>query len=258
MAKQIDVSLAIVSYFNSSDIQIAVKSIEEFTEAAIQKQIMIIDNANEPEAFQELCDLYADVTYINSGENLGYARGNNSVIPMLNSRYHAITNPDVVFTEDSLSRIIEYMDANPDVGMVIPKIVGEDGEILPVYRTDLTVFDMFIRKYCRGLFKKRMAKHTMSDQDYSAPFQVPFGQGSFLVIRTELFKELKGFDENYFLYVEDADLCKRVNQVSKLMYFPGTSLIHKWKRASKSDKKLLKAHIKSTKYYFKKWGWKLF
>ncbi|MBO4834647.1 MAG: glycosyltransferase [Lachnospiraceae bacterium] len=253
-----DISLAMVSYHNAEDIIPAIESIEEHTDAEIQKQILIIDNADEPELFRGLVEKYDDVTYVNPGENIGYARGNNYIIDQLDSRYHVIANPDIMFTEDSLKKIIQYMDDTVGIGMVIPKIIGQDGELLPIYRKELTLFDLFTRRYLKGLFKSRIAKHTLSDQDYSEPFQVPFGQGSFLVIRTDLFRQLNGFDENYFLYVEDADLCKRVNRYSKLIYYPDTTVMHKWKRGSATDRDLLKAHIKSVNYYFKKWGVKLF
>ena len=115
---------------------------------------------------------------------------------------------------------------------------------------------MFVRMFFKNNFKKRQEWHTMQYEDYSKPFQVPFGQGSFLVIKTELFKRINGFDERYFMYMEDADLCKRVNQVSKLMYFPGATVVHKWQRGSHKNKKLFKYHIESMRHYFKKWGYK--
>ena len=98
----------------------------------------------------------------------------------------------------------------------------------------------------------------MQDMDFSKTFQVPFGQGSFLIIRSELFKEIGGFDDNFFMYVEDADLCKRVNQVSKLMYYPGARVIHKWEKGSHKNRMLLKYHVQSMIYYFRKWGMKIF
>ena len=84
--------------------------------------------------------------------------------------------------------------------------------------------------------------------------KVPFGQGSFLVVRTNLMKQLDGFDERYFMYVEDADLCKRINQVSTLQYFPYTSVIHLWEKGSHKNPKLMKWHIQAMVKYFKKWG----
>ena len=140
--------------------------------------------------------------------------------------------------------------------MSVPRIVDEQGKLLSVYRRELTVWDMFLRMFLKGAFQKRQAYHTMQDMDYDRPFEVPFAQGSFLVVRTELFRQLGGFDERFFLYMEDADLCRRVNQVSKLWYCPDATVIHKWERGSHKNKKLFRIHVKSMISYFYKWGWK--
>ena len=140
------------------------------------------------------------------------------------------------------------------IGMCVPRLVDEDGNLLAVYRRDLTVWDMFIRMFLKGAFKKRQAYHTMQDMDYTKAFDVPFAQGSFLMIRTELFKKLKGFDERFFLYMEDADLCKRLNQISRLCYCPDAQVIHKWEKGSHKSGKLFKLHVQSMISYFLKWG----
>lgn len=249
-------SITIVAYNDYDEIKQAVKSIENFTDKDISKTIYIVDNSdnnNKNIEFNNFLKKYDDIVYLHMGNNLGFAKGHNYVLERLNSKYHAIVNPDILFSEDVFKEIIEWMDNNKDVGMVIPDIRNEKGERQPVYREELTVFDMLNRYFLKNLFKQRTKKHTLQNKDYSKPFQVPFGQGSFLVIRTELFINLKGFDENFFMYCEDADLCKRVNQVSKLMYYPGAKVIHKWKMGSHKNKKLFKYHVNSMKYYFKKW-----
>lgn len=252
----------IVAYNNYDDIKKAIYSIENNT--SLSKHIYIVDNSasscdkNLIEDFKEYIDQFNDVTYLKTEKNLGYGGGHNVVLPIIDSKYHAIVNPDITLEGDSFGKIVSYMDENNDVGMVIPNIIAEDGERQLVYRKELTVFDMFIRMFCKNLFKKRQKLHTLQYEDYSKPFNVPFGQGSFLVIRTELFKEIKGFDDNYFMYVEDADLCKRVNQISKLMYFPDATVVHKWERKTGKNKTHFKYHFDSMRYYFKKWGIKLF
>jgi GT2 family glycosyltransferase len=85
---------------------------------------------------------------------------------------------------------------------------------------------------------------------------VPFAQGSFLVIQTDLYKQLKGFDDRFFMYMEDADLCKRVNEVSVVRYFPDTAVVHKWEKGSHKSMKLFKIHLQSMYRYFKKWGFR--
>ena len=266
MEKEVNknISITIVAYNNHDDIKNAINSIEEYTSKKISKQIYIVDNSSLEDDDKVLIDFnkyiskYKDVKYINVHDNLGFGKGHNYILKELDSKYHAIVNPDIIIKDDVLSRIINYLDNNNDVGMIIPNMIDENGNRQKVYRLEPTIFDMFIRMFCKGLFKKRQAKHTMQDKDYSKPFQVPFGQGSFLVIRTDLFKKLNGFDDRYFMYLEDADLCKRVNEESKLMYLPDATVIHKWEKGSHKNKKLFKCHLNSMRLYFKKWGYKLF
>ena len=251
-------SVCIVAYRNYTDILNALNTLKQYTSPNLKLKIYIVDNScDESNAallnFKENLKAFPQVEYIESGENLGFGKGHNFIIDLIDSEYHCIMNPDIVFCEDAFSQIMSYMDSNQDVGMVIPNVIDENGDRQLVYRKEVTVFDMFIRMFCKGLFPKRVAKHTLQGNDYTKPFVVPFGQGSFLVIRTELFKKLNGFDDHFFMYLEDADLCKRVNKESKLMYYPDATVIHKWEKGSHRNLKLFKYHVQSMRYYFSKW-----
>ncbi|MEE5988441.1 glycosyltransferase [Ligilactobacillus equi] len=257
----IDLSICIVAYHNFDDILTAIRTIDTFTTKKISKKVYIVDNGynnrlkNENEIISEITQ-HEYVEYIGVQENIGFGRANNLVLPKIKSKFHCIMNPDVTFSDDVFSKIIRFLEKHSEVGMVIPNMVDENGNRVPVYRNELTVLDMFIRMFLGKFFKKRQRKHTLQNRDYSKSFEVPFGQGSFLVIRTELFKEISGFDDRYFMYLEDADLCKKVNDVSKLMYFPGATVMHKWQRGSHKSLKLFKYHLKSAISYFNKWGYK--
>ncbi len=253
-------SISIVIYEDYTDVKNAVESIEKVTPAEIEKEIYLIDNSEHDEsdegeaAFREWITAYSDVIYRKSGGNIGFGAGHNLCMKEYNSQYHAIVNPDILLKEDAFSSMIPFMDENPDIGMLIPRILSEEGELQKVYRRDLTPLDMFIRMFCGGHFKKRQDYHTLQDQNYDAVFDLPFGQGSFLLIRTELFKEIGGFDDRFFLYMEDADLCRRVGQKARFVYFPGASVIHKWEKGSHKNKKLFRIHVESMIKYFRKWG----
>ena len=261
---KVKLSACIVAYNNYDDIKEAILSMEKYTSKELSKMIYIVDNGesisdpNDVNSFIQFVNEYDDIQYIDAGANLGFGKGHNKVLDIIDSEYHAIVNPDILFCEDSFTKIVEWMDLNKDVGMTIPLIIDEQGNRQQVYRKELTVFDMFNRMVLKEAFKKRAKQHTLQNMDYTKPFEVPFGQGSFLVIKTNLYKQIKGFDDQFFMYVEDADLCKRVNQISKLMYYPDTKVIHKWEKGSHKNKTLLKYHIQSMIYYFKKWGWKVF
>ena len=195
--------------------------------------------------------------YVDAQGNLGFGAANNLALNMADSEYHVFVNPDVLFTEDALSELKSFMDSTPEAGMCIPRMTDEAGEMQLVYRREVTVLDAFNRMFLKNAMAKRDRWHCMRDENYSKPFQVPFGQGSFLFGRTALLKELGGFDDRYFMYLEDADLCKRVNAASALYYCPHATVIHKWEKGSHKNMTLLKHHLKSYLAYFRKWGLKL-
>lgn len=251
-----DISITIVAYNDEEDVRNAVCSIIEHTAATISKKIYIVDNSSEENQLFVLAEEYAEIEYLKPEKNLGFGGGHNYVLSRLDSRFHAIVNPDIILTEDSFSRLMNFMK-DDTIQMAVPRMTDEAGNLQLVYRRELTVADMGIRMFLSKHFKKRQSYHTMQDMDYTCSFDVPFAQGSFLVIRTELFRQLGGFDERYFMYMEDADLCRQVNQKGRLCYCPDTTVIHKWERGSHKNRKLLKIHITSMIRYFQKWGWKL-
>ncbi len=258
-----DLSVSIVIYRDSEAAEKAVRSIEEQTACSVTKTLYVIDNgaaefAGDREGFRTFLAQFPDVKYVPASSNLGYGAAHNLILAELDSDFHAILNPDIELREDVFSKILGFMSVNQDCGMVIPRLTDEAGNLQQAYRRELTVTDLLIRYLFPNGFKKRQARHTMQDMDRSRPFEVPFGQGSFLVIRTELFRKLKGFDERFFLYMEDADLCRRVNEISRLLYFPDASVIHGWERSSYHDRALFRIHLRSMGQYFDKWGWKFF
>ena len=256
-------SVSIVAYNNYSDVCKAIDSILNYTSSQIKMEIFVIDNScrskqdNERSAFEEKITQNTNVTYINTDKNLGFGSGHNYVLTRLKSFYHAIVNPDIELREDVFSSIIAYMNNKPEVGMCIPRMVDKEGKQQMACRRELTLVDMFIRMFCSSLFPKRMSWHTMQDMNYEETFEVPFAQGSFLVCRTRLLQELRGFDERFFMYLEDADLCRRVNLCSKVMYYPNCTVVHKWEKGSHKNIKLFKIHIQSMIRYFQKWGLKI-
>ena len=250
-----DISIAIVAYNNESDVRKAVCSILEHTALSISRKLYIVDNSTRPNTLYLLAEEHPEVLYDKTPENLGFGAGHNRVLPLLDSRFHAIVNPDILLKEDSLGILMHFLEET-SAGMAVPRMVDGQGVTQEACRRELTVLDMVIRHLPFG-FRRRRAFHTMQDMDASRPFPVPFAQGSFLVLRTELFRALGGFDEHFFMYVEDADFCRRLNEVSSLLYCPYTTVIHKWEKASHRDGALRREHLRSMLYYFHKWGWKL-
>ena len=250
-----DLTISIVSYYNKKDIENFLDSFYVLVSPSLRKHVFIINNSTD--AIQDLESKYQDLSVLQMSKNLGFGAGHNAVLNKIDSRYHAIVNPDIIYAKDAFSDLVQYMDESADVGMTAPLICGEDGHIQKVYRRQLTVFDLMVRYCFPKLLRKRLNYHTMQDVPLDKPFVCDFVQGSFLLIRSHLFQQLCGFDERYFMYAEDADLCRRVNAISKVTVYPQTHVVHKWKKESHCSWKLLKIHAKSLIAYFHKWGWKI-
>ena len=99
-----------------------------------------------------------------------------------------------------------------------------------------------------------LREYAMLDKDLTKPFKIENCSGCFFGIRTKLFKELGGFDERFFMYLEDYDLARRVNEKAEIWYCPDAVVYHEWGRDSKRDHKLRLIHISSVIKYFSKWG----
>lgn len=263
----VPISLSVVLYRDYQTPAAMIRSLMQFTDSELQFCIIAVDNSDIHaddtlladrdrfvSEFSKLDSSTHQFRYVDAHANLGFGKANNVALGMVDSQYHVFVNPDILFISDALTALKAFMDAHPDVGMCIPRMVDADGKPLKVYRRGITVLDAFNRMIFKNRLHKRDYWHTMGDEDYSKPFQVPFGQGSFLFSRADLLKRLGGFDDSFFMYLEDADLCRRVNQVSKLVYCPDTTVIHQWKQESHKNLCLFTEHMKSYITYFRKWG----
>ena len=265
MAAQCSVSVSVVLYRDYETPSEMLRSLYAHTDPTLPLKVYAVDNSDiaagspllhERDRFLSEFAGSGGFEYVDACENLGFGKANNLALDCTTSDFHAFVNPDVVFIEDALSELAGFMGEHPEAGMAIPRMVDENGGLQPVYRRGITALDAANRMLLGNRLRRRDRWHTMAGEDYSRPFRVPFGQGSFLFGRTSLLKELGGFDDHFFMYLEDADLCRRVNEVSELLYCPEATVVHKWERGSHKSARLLRAHLFSYVRYFFKWGFK--
>lgn len=261
-----DITASVVVYRDYGTPLKMVGSLAENLPAGLSVSLTVVDNScpegdaelgARRDAFRERLEGYGFASYVDAGGNLGFGRANNLALMAADSEYHAFVNPDVLFTEDALGGLKSFLDARPQAGMAVPRILGEGGEPQRVYWRDPSVLDAFNRMFLKGALRGREAYYNLEGEDRSRPFRVPFAQGSFLFGRTALLQGLGGFDESFFMYLEDADLCRRVNERSELLYCPDVSVVHAWGRGSHGDARLLARHVGSYLRYFRKWGLRL-
>ena len=94
----------------------------------------------------------------------------------------------------------------------------------------------------------------MLDKPQDEPFEITNATGCFMFFRTAAFMDLGGFDERFFMYLEDCDIARRAAEKYKVLHYPMANVYHLWERGSKKSKKLLLIHMKSILLYFLKWG----
>lgn len=200
-----------------------------------------------------------DCELVASEANLGYGYGNNRVLARIAPGVHVVMNPDIFVEADSLVRALRCMDAQPRLGLLLADVRGEDGERHYLCKRSPTLFDMFLRGFApswlRALFRRRMGAFEMRERDYDRPIEgVSYPTGCFMVFRSALLERLGGFDERFFMYLEDADIGRRMLQIAAVTYVPEVRVVHKWARGTHRSWKLRWATVESAVRYWRKWG----
>ena len=228
-------------------------------EACIDRWILV-DNGSSDEIRDAVPRMGG--MYVRPGKNLGFGAGHNLALKELagvDAPYHLILNPDIVFGEDALSRLANVMDSHFDVGLVMPKILYPDGSHQFLCKLLPAPIDLMLRRFLPGPWKrlayKRTTLYELRFLDSDAPAYVPSLSGCFMFARRSVLEEVGGFDERFFLYMEDVDLCRRMLGVSRLLYWPGVTVEHVHQMGSYRSRKLLFLHMRSAIQYFNKWGW---
>lgn len=252
--KDYKVSGCIVTYNNKDKISRTIESLLEYTKG-VDFELYVVDNNSTDGTPQFIKEKFPQVTVIESGENKGFGAGHNKVLAFLNSKYHIVINPDIILKDDVISTLCTFADENEDVGLVSPQIRFEDGRIQMLAKRNPTVRYLGTHWFHKGDEpSKLMTQYCMLDMPDDEPFEITNATGCFMFFRTSVFKELGGFDERFFMYLEDCDIARRVSQKYKAVFYPMASVVHLWERESKKNKKLLMIHISSIIKYFLKWG----
>lgn len=230
--------------------------------------IYVVDNdvdSTSPSDIENLANAHFSILentsfiFLKSTQNSGYGAGNNLAILTAESSYHLIMNPDVFVYENTFLNAINYMQTHSNIGLLIPDVYDDEGARQHLCKRNPTIFNMYLRgfapSFIKRIFQQRMLKFEMRDKDYDQEIlDVPFPTGCFMFARSDVLKQLAGFDEKFFLYYEDADIGRRLLKISHSAYVPQVKIIHKWARESRQSPSMLWIFIKSALLYWRKHG----
>ena len=246
----------IVTHNNEDLIEPCISSILSSTKN-LDFTLYISDNLSTDKTLTIVRENFPSVVIIENKNNFGYGAGHNQVLPFLDSEYHIIINPDIVIpSEDEISspiaKLAEFLENNLTVAMVTPKILNMDGseQFLP----KLTPSFPYLLSGKLPFMKNKREEYTMKNAVITEPIPIDFCTGCFMFLRTKLFKQLDGFDDRYFMYLEDADLSKEIQAFGAIEFCPCTYVYHNWARSSSKKMKFLVIHIQSMFKFFRKWN----
>ena len=227
----------------------------------------VVDNAaaDYPADSQELRQLVETLggLYVAALANLGFGAGHNLAIHSLGNNaaeFHVMLNPDILFAADALPRLLEAMQAHTQTVLLLPRVTYPDGAPQPLCKLLPTPFDFALRRFApawlQRLFANRLAQYELTGLPDDAPCnRVPFLSGCFMLTRTAALQQVGGFDERYFLYLEDVDLCRRLAKHGELLYWPHVTIIHGCARGAYRSQRLMFTFLRSAILYFNRWGW---
>jgi hypothetical protein len=241
------------------------KVIESFLNTALYPKgnlhvrLYLIDNSAKDE-LKELANIDKRIEYIFNNANLGYGAGHNIAMrkSIENSvAYHVVLNPDIYFEKGVIEGLFEYMQAHKDVGHIMPKVLYPNGELQKLCKLLPTPLDLFARRFIpiKSFVNRINNRYELDFFSYDEIAEIPFLSGCFMFFRTEVLAQDCLFDEDFFMYLEDADLTRRIAKISKTLYYPKVSIVHEYQRGAHTSKKLLYIFIASVFTYFKKYGW---
>lgn len=246
---------AIVLYNNDPGTLLA--TINSFLDTDLNVRLYLVDNSPNDKLRGMIED--ARVEYIFNNGNLGYGKAHNIAISncLGQSEYHLVLNPDIKFDGRILAHLYNYMAENDDIGQIMPKIYYENGELQRLCKLLPAPHDLFGRRFLPNTkwSDARNRAYELQNFSYDKVLDVPNLSGCFMFIRTAVFQKSGLFDPRYFMYMEDVDLTRRINQVARTVFYPYVSVTHGYQKESYNNPKLLRFHIISAIKYFNKWGW---
>tara|TARA_R110001632_G_scaffold101693_1_gene209575 strand:- start:1956 stop:2735 length:780 start_codon:yes stop_codon:yes gene_type:complete len=259
MKKHQNLTASIVLF--NEDFEILNKTIDCFLRIKnFNSKLYLIDNSRN--SFFKDKFLQPNIEYYSSDKNLGFGRGHNLVLEKIKheSDYHLVLNPDVVFEPEVIDTLVIQLKKDSSLSMIAPKVLFPDGKFQHSCRRYPKISEMFFRRFSviKNLSKSIVNKGIYKDKNLDNPFYAEYLTGCFHLYKTEDFLEIGGFDNRYFLYMEDIDICKKIDaKGTRKMYFPEVEITHVLKQGSSKDYKLFFRHTTSMIKYFLKWGVRL-
>ncbi len=252
-----DLSCIIINYKNSAPLKDCLASVYQ-TVQEIDFEVIIVDNSENDPGLQHLKKLYSKAQFISNSSNVGFAKANNQAAKIAQGNVLIFLNPDTILSDQAINSMHKHFCSHKEIGALGPKVVNPDGSLQYSCRRFPTLWTGLFNRYSilSRLFPENRftRQYLMRDFDHNEIRQVDWLSGCCLMVSKNIFEQSHGFDEKYFLFNEDVDLCRTIKQAGKeVVYFPEVTVTHQVSTSnSKTTARVIIQRHLGMMHYFKK------
>lgn len=208
-------------------------------------EVIVIDNKSTDNTKEVIKGFTPKVRFIESDKNLGFGKAVNLAAGQAQGKYLFLLNPDAFLKKPMIGELIDFYENTPNVGIVFPKLITLDGRVQPSVRKLPTIWGA-IKEFIFSI----QHEYTQYTPNQNIPVEIEAAYGAAALITKDLFLKLGGFDEKFFMYYEDVDLCRRIRNLGfKVYFYPNASIEHMvggvispFKRSDLNNQSLVKYH----------------
>jgi GT2 family glycosyltransferase len=253
-----DIGIVIVNYNVRHFLVQCLHSVRKSSLKGLRIKTWVVDNASVDGAVGLLKQEFPEVELIENHNNVGFSKANNQAIPLIESRYVLLLNPDTILEEDTLYKCFQYMEKHPEAGALGVRMIDGNGSFLPESKRKTP--DLW-NSFCKLIYLSKLFPASPIFSGYNLGYLDEFKTaeievlcGAFMFIRQETLDKTGLLDERFFMYGEDIDLSYRIGQAGyKVIYFPETSIIHfKGESTKKASLQYVKTFYGAMSLYVKK------
>ncbi|MBI2669629.1 MAG: glycosyltransferase family 2 protein [Candidatus Yanofskybacteria bacterium] len=248
-------SIVIVHHQTPELLKLCLKSLKKTKDLEVQPrnhleveplskpEIIVVDSTISRQARDLIREQYPEIKYLPFKENLGYARGVNMGIKNSSGKFILILNPDVIVTDKSIQKMINFMEKHPDIGILGPQVLNFNGTHQRTFFSYYKLATMLARRSFLGRFgwfKRELDNFLMVDADPQKIQTPDWLMGSAIMVSREALNKIGTMDERFFMYFEDVDWARRFwHNDYKVVYYPEAVMYHYHQRESRSGLGLL-------------------
>jgi len=242
------ISVVIVNYNVRYFLELCIRSVQKAI-SNYEAEIIVVDNVSKDNSCKMIKELFQEVVLIQNTENVGFSKANNQGVNIAKGEYVLILNPDTVIPENLFDEILPFANKQNNLGALGVRLIDGTGQFLPESKRGLPTPSNSFRRMIGSYDGKYYAKYLTKEGIGKVEVLV----GAFMFLKKEIYNQVGGFDEDYFMYGEDIDLSYKLTQAGYVNYYYGkSSVIHYKGESTRKDVKYLKYFHGAMNIFYKK------